>query len=275
MEKSVCAFILTSVKVILMSKRRSNTKSRYEHDAFLHNNPIEIPTEFNRNQKTFSQLDLVNVKPLTRNQGMVFDIWQDGYNMVLNGFAGCGKTYLAIYLALNEILDRETECTKLMIVRSCQPTKDTGFLPGTLEEKQMVYENPYPPIFDKLFKKKNQYKFLKEAGIVEFESTSYMRGVTLDNTIVVFDEVSSATYHEISTIITRLGKNSKVIFCGDTLQNDLVYERNLQSGYSKFIAISNMMPEFRSVHFTIDDCVRSDFVKSFLVAESRYMEVNR
>lgn len=261
-----------------MAKRRSNAKSRNQYfDEFLSNNPIPINShpEYNRSQKTFSQHDMNNIKPLTRNQERVFELYSDGFNLILNGFAGCGKTFMAIYLALNEILDPESPYEKLMIVRSATNVKNQGFLPGSLEEKTAVFELPYPPIFDKIFKKKNQYKFMKESGIVEFESTSYMRGVTLDNTIVVFDEVSSATYHEISTIITRLGNNSKLILCGDTLQNDLVYDRTLQSGYEKFIAISNMMPDFRSVHFTVDDCVRSDFVKSFLVAEQRYMETHR
>lgn len=261
-----------------MARRKSNTKSRNQYfDEFLSSNPIPINShpEYNRSPKTFSQHDMKAIKPLTRNQELVFDLYADGYNLILNGFAGCGKTMVAIYLALNEILDPESPYEKLMIVRSCSPTKNTGFLKGSLEEKEAVYEIPYSPIFDKIFKKKNQYKFMKEAGIVEFESTSYMRGVTLDNTIVVFDEVSSATYHEISTIITRLGNNSKVVLCGDSLQNDLIYERNLQSGYEKFIKISNMMPDFRSVNFTVDDCVRSDFVKSFLIAEQRYMETHR
>lgn len=257
-------------------RSKSNAKSKMfmdEFSSFLNSNPI--PQQVDYNQKKFSQLDLVNVKPLTHNQTRVFDLWQQDYSLVLNGFAGCGKTFLAVYLGLTDILDKDTPYEKIVIVRACQPTKNTGFLPGTLEEKNMVYEMPYPPIFDKLFRKKNQYKFMKEAGLVEFESTSYMRGVTLDNTIVIFDEVSSATYHEISTIITRLGTNSKIILCGDTTQNDLVYERNLQSGYTKFMEISNTIPEFRSVHFTVDDCVRSDFVKSFLIAEQRYIETHR
>lgn len=261
-----------------MAKRKSTTKSRNQYfDDFLSSNPIPINShpEYNRSQKTFSIHDMNNVKPLTRNQQLTFDLYADDYNLILNGFAGCGKTFLALYLALGQILDKDTPYEKLLIVRSASPTKDLGFLPGTLEEKSMVYEMPYAPIFDKLFKKKNQYKFMKEAGIVEFESTSYMRGVTLDNTIVVFDEVSSATYHEIATIITRLGENSKIVMCGDTLQNDLVYDRNLQSGYEKFIAIANMMPDFRAVHFNVEDCVRSDFVKSFLVAEQRYLETHR
>lgn len=261
-----------------MARRKSNTKSRNQYfDEFLSSNPIPINShpEYNRSPKTFSQHDMHAIKPLTRNQELTFDLYADGYSLILNGFAGCGKTFMAIYLALNEILDKDSPYEKLMIVRTAAPTKQQGFLPGSLEEKQMIYEMPYAPIFDKIFKKKNQYKFMKEAGMVEFESTSYMRGVTLDNTIVVFDEISSATYHEISTIVTRLGENSKIIMCGDTLQNDLVYDRTLQSGYEKFMKIANMIPDFRTVHFKVDDCVRSDFVKSFLIAEQRYLETNR
>lgn len=262
-----------------MARRKSNTKSRNQYfDEFLSSNPIPINShpEYNRSPKTFSQHDMKAIKPLTRNQELVFDLYADGYNLILNGFAGCGKTMVAIYLALNEILDPESPYEKLMIVR--EPSNSglsQGFLPGSLEDKQQIFEMVYPPIFDKIFKKTNQYKFMKEAGIVQFESTTYMRGHTFDNTIVIFDEASSATYHSLSSVITRLGHDSKIIFCGDALQNDLIYNKNIVSGYEKFIKISNMMPDFRSVNFTVDDCVRSDFVKSFLIAEQRYMETHR
>lgn len=261
----------------LRKSGRSNAKSRYydEFDSFLESNVIPMTSRIEPNQKTFTQHDLKNINPMTDNQEKLFDLWEDGYSFVLDGFPGCGKTTVACYLALHEILDKNSPYEKLIIVRSCQPTKDTGFLPGSQEEKEEIYELPYHDVFNNLFIKKNQYKFMKEAGIVQFTSTSYMRGLTFDNCIIVVDESASATYHELSTVITRMGKNSKIVFCGDENQNDLIYDRNLESGYAKFKAITQMMPDFRSINFTIDDCVRSGMVKSFLIAEKRYSDMQK
>ena len=256
-------------------KRRSNAKvrdTRGEYTRFIDNNPIPIPTEFN--QKKFSAMDLKNVNPMTLNQQRVFDLWADDYSMVLAGSAGSGKSFVALYLALAEVLDKVNGYEKIIIVRSAVPTRDLGFLPGTLEEKTEVYELPYAQLFDDLFKKKNQYKHLKAAGVVEFVTTANIRGLTWDNAIIVYDEFQSSTYHELATVATRLGKNSKVVYCGDLAQNDLIVKKNDVSGFTKFVGIVDRMPSFRKVYFTHDDIVRSGFVKEFIIAEENWCTAN-
>lgn len=252
-----------------MAKRRSNAKNNPKFDEFLSNNPIPIPTDFNRNQKTFSQHDLINVKPMTKNQERMFDMYSQGYNIAAIGYAGTGKTYLALYLALNELLQKDSPYDKIVIVRSVASVRDVGFLPGTLEEKIEVFETPYKETFDQLFKKTNQYKYMKQAGLVEFVSTSFIRGVTFRNAIVIFDEGQNATAEELSTVVTRLDSNSKLIVCGDTKQNDLIRKKTDVSGFPRFIQIMNLMPSFRNVIFQLDDIVRGGIVKEFLIAEDR------
>lgn len=248
-------------------KRKSNTKLR-EFARFIDNNPIPIPTEYN--QKKFSSMDLINVRPLTLNQKCVFDLWADGCSMVLAGSAGSGKSFMALYLALTDVLDKVNGYNKVIIVRSAVQARDQGFVPGTQEEKNAIYELPYTQLFNDLFKKNNQYKYLKEAGIVEFHTTGNIRGVTWDNSIVVFDEMQNANYEELSTVATRIGKNSKLIYCGDIAQNDLHRKKNDVSGFSKFIKIVENVPSFRTVFFNHDDIVRSGFVREFIIAEENY-----
>ena len=261
-----------------MSKRRSNAKVRANNfESFLNRNPIavpiEIPTQYN--QKKFTKHDMKSIQPKTRNQQLVFDLWRDDYSLLLQGFSGVGKTFLSSYLALNEILDQDSPYEKIIFIRSNASVRSPGFLPGSLDEKQEVLEIPFMQIFDDLFKKKNQYKYMKEAGLVEFHSTSFLIGLSFSNSIIIFDEFQNATYEEVATCIQRVSENSKLILCGDFMQNDLIRNKNDVSGFNKAVSIIDMMPDFRKVSFEIEDCVRSEFVKSFLVAEHRYNQTHK
>lgn len=224
-------------------------------------------------KKKFSVRDMKNIEPLTRSQESVFDHWEDDMNIMLNGFPGCGKSFLAIALALKEILSGDSPYKKLILTRTAVPTLSQGFLPGTLDEKLEVFEAPYKAICADLFRRSTAYETLKEAGIIEFTSTSYLRSMTFDDSIIVFDEWTSAAYNEVSTVITRLGHNSKIIMCGDENQCDRQNERNFVPSFDKVMRITSMMPTFRTVNFTIEDCVRSGVCKEFLVAEARYNEI--
>lgn len=263
-----------------MAKRRSNAKLRANNfDSFLDKNPHpsiqQIPTEYNINQKKFTRYDIKSIQPKTRNQQLVFDLWRDDYSLLLQGFSGVGKTFLATYLALNDILDQDSAYDKIIYVRSTTSIRSPGFLPGNLEEKNEVYELPMVQIFNDLFKKKNQYKFMKEAGLVEFHSTAFLRGLSFANAIIIFDEFQNANYEEIATCIQRVSENTKLVLCGDFMQNDLIKNKNDISGFHKAVSIIDMMPDFRKVSFEIEDCVRSEFVKSFLVAEYRYNQTHK
>lgn len=215
-------------------------------------------------RKKFSKHDIKYVKPLTENQLLAFQEWGQGQHLVLEGWPGVGKSFLATVMALNTVLDPETDQDKIVIVRSATPTKDVGFLPGDLSLKLEAYESPYMQICDQLFNWKNSYQNLKEIGIIEFASTSYLRGTSFDNAVVIFDEFQCATEAECDTVLTRISKNSRIIICGDSIhQNDI----GNKSGGIKMLNVIRKMDEISCIDFNINDIVRSDFVKSYLIAK--------
>ena len=165
------------------------------------------------------KLKPINIKPITEHQQETFSAWKSGDNLVLNGSAGTGKTFMSLYLALNEVFGR-TDYKKLVIIRSVVPTRDLGFLPGTVEEKLSAFETPYQQMCTELFNDKNSYETLKTKHQIEFLSTSYIRGTTFNNSILIIDECQNLTFHELDSIITRVGNNCRIIFCGDYYQSD-------------------------------------------------------
>ena len=226
----------------------------------------------NRSKKSSNRVsalhfELKKIYPMTENQKKVFDLYDEGKNLVVYGSAGSGKSFLSLYLGMKEMLD-EAAFSKIVILRSAVATRDLGFLPGTEREKISVYEAPYRAIINELFGRADAYDIMKQKDIIEFESTSFLRGLTYANCLIFVDEIENMTLHEISTIITRLGENSKIIFAGDIKQCDL-NERKENSGVKDLISIATIMPEFGLIEFTIDDIVRSDIVKSFLVAKEQ------
>ena len=222
--------------------------------------------------KIDASFSLARIEPITEAQKDVVESFNEGFNLVLMGSAGTGKTFLSLFLALNDIIRGKGERpSKIVLIRSIVSTRDIGFLPGTLREKMAVYEEPYKGIFSELFNRGDAWEILKTKGIVEFCSTSYLRGTTLNNTYIVLDEFQNCNYEEIRTIITRVGKNSRLIFCGDTKQNDLYRNKYDVSGMQEIVNIIEKMKEFDIVDFEISDIVRSDLVKSFIVAEEEYL----
>lgn len=215
-------------------------------------------------KKKVTPHDLLNIQPLTDRQRDAFEAFHNFDVISLLGSAGTGKSFLASYLALRSVAEKNHQ--KILIVRSAVPTREVGFLPGTLEEKEQVYERPYHPIFDQILNyKSNNFENMKEGGVVKFESTSYMRGETFDDTIIMFDEVQNATFQELDTVMTRVGENSKVMFIGDGKQADL-----RKNGLADFMKILNEMKAHGCVEFGIDDVVRSGIVKQYLIAKERF-----
>jgi predicted ribonuclease YlaK len=221
-----------------------------------------------RHQTTalFDISKLLKVEAKTENQQRAFDYFSEGYNLILSGSAGSGKTMLALYLGLKSLLLRKYE--KVVIVRSIVPTRNIGFLKGTQQEKECVYEQTYLNLVNKLLPTiPNAYDAMKKEKTLEFTSTSFIRGNNIDNAVVIIDEFSNLTYHELSSVITRLGENVRVIFSGDFFQSDLRYSDE-KEGVLKFLKVLSLMEEdFKRVDFTIDDVVRSGLVKRFLLAE--------
>ena len=222
------------------------------------------------NQLSASFSIVNHIKPMTDNQGKAFNSWHGGYNLMLHGIAGTGKTFLALYFALSEILNKNTPYKKVWIIRSTVSSRDQGFMPGTKAQKEAVFEEPYPPICTKFFDRGDAYQILKQKNMIEFRSTSFLRGVTFDDCIIVVDEIQNMNDGELHTIMTRVGQNCKIIFAGDIKQDDLTSKRfNEQSGIADFIKIIRSMPEFRFTEFFIDDIVRSDLVKSYIIARDK------
>ena len=215
---------------------------------------------------------LLDIKPLTPSQEKVFDAWEKQKNMFLFGCAGTGKSIVTMYLALRDILDEKTPYNKLYVVRSLVPTREIGFLPGDHEDKANLYQIPYKNMVRFMFEMPDDPSFemlyanLKAQDTVSFWSTSFIRGTTIDNSIVLVDESENLNFHELDSIITRLGVNSRIIFAGDAAQTDLT-KAHEKTGIMDFKKIIDDMDEFESIEFGIDDIVRSGLVKSYLISK--------
>lgn len=216
-------------------------------------------------RKTWSMHDLKTITPLTPTQEDFFHAWYNNDNVCTHGCAGTGKTFLAFYLALQEVLSKRQN--RIIIVRSAVPTREIGHLPGTLEEKIEKFEEPYHDILWELLGRASSYKDMKDAGLIEFHSTSFLRGLTWDNAIVIMDETENFTFHEIDSVMTRLGNNTRVIVTGDVKQTDLDGSRKLGAeGLTKAKEVFCSMDSFSCIEFTEHDIVRGPLVKSWIIA---------
>jgi len=218
------------------------------------------------NSMTVRLDDLLEYEPITENQKQAFEAWEDDDNLVLAGTAGTGKTFIALYMALEELLDPDSFYRRIVIIRSVVPTRDIGFLPGTAEEKKDMYNIPYKNICAELFGDAGAYNKLITARQIDFESTSFIRGSTFDDSIIIVDEMQNLTFHELDSVITRVGRNSKIIFCGDYKQSDFKYQDE-KDGLFKFMAILEQMKNFSIVQFGWDDIVRSGMVRDYIMTK--------
>ena len=223
-----------------------------------------------KKNKDINANSLVAIKHITDNQKIVFDTWKKGKNQFLFGAAGTGKTFVSLYLSLKDVLDLKTKFDKVVLVRSLIPTRDIGFLPGDEEDKASLYQVPYMNMVQFMFEMSNEQQFntlydrLNGQGTLFFLSTSYLRGLTFDNSIIIVDECQNLNFHELDTIITRVGQDSKIIFCGDFDQTDLT-RQNEKNGLHDFLRILMEMEEFNCLEFTIGDIVRSGFVRNYII----------
>tara|TARA_Y100001972_G_scaffold70356_1_gene85707 strand:- start:233 stop:985 length:753 start_codon:yes stop_codon:yes gene_type:complete len=215
---------------------------------------------------------LVNIDPITDNQKALFDSYKAGKHIIAYGSAGTGKTFVTLYNALKDVLDEKTPYEKIYIVRSLVSTREIGFLPGDHEDKSDIYQVPYKHMVKYMFQMSSDADFdmlygnLRAQDTIKFWSTSFLRGTTLDNAIVIVDEFQNLNFHELDSIITRIGENSKIYFCGDATQTDL-QKTNERNGIVDFMKIIRSMPSFDLIEFGIDDIVRSGLVKEYLIAK--------
>jgi len=215
---------------------------------------------------------LKSIQPLTDHQKEVFDCYAEGKHLILHGAAGTGKTFISLYLALQQVLDPQSPYDKVYMVRSLVPTREIGFLPGDHEDKSNLYQIPYKNMVRFMFEMpddnsfENLYANLRTQETISFWSTSFLRGTTLDNCVIIVDEFSNLNFHELDSIITRVGQDSRIIFSGDYAQSDLV-KKHEKSGVLDFLKIAQAMESFCCIEFGIDDIVRSGLVKEYLIAK--------
>lgn len=221
----------------------------------------------NNEQNKTVHFDLKFITPLTSNQTKAFDYYHEGFNLMLHGYAGTGKSFCALYLALDEILNKKTSYEKIIIVRSVVPSRDMGFLPGSMKEKIQVYEEPYREICDTLFGNRSGYDILKMRGVIHFTSTSFLRGMTFNNSIVILDEAQNLSFQEVDTVMTRMGDNSRLIVCGDFRQTDLNKPHD-KEGITQLMRITNRINTVKHIEFQKEDIVRSGFVRSYIIQKA-------
>jgi len=229
-----------------------------------------------KRRKPINSEMLREIEPLTENQQKLFDAYDKNQNIIAYGCAGTGKTFITLYNALCDVLDERTPYEKIYIVRSLVATREIGFLPGDHEDKSSLYQIPYKNMVKYMFQMPTDSDFemlygnLKTQDTISFWSTSFIRGTTLDKAIIIVDEFQNLNFHELDSIITRVGEDSKIMFCGDATQSDLI-KTNERNGIIDFMQILRIMPSMDIIEFGVDDIVRSGLCKEYLLAK---MELN-
>ena len=233
---------------------------------------IGLTTKQMKRKKPIGNSYLLDIEPITDNQKKLFDSYAEEKHLVAYGTAGTGKTFISLYNALADILDENTPYERIYLVRSLVSTREIGFLPGDHEDKADIYQIPYKNMVKYMFQMPTDADFemlygnLKAQDSIKFWSTSFIRGTTLDNAIIIVDEFQNLNFHELDSIITRVGENSRIVFCGDASQTDLV-KTNDRNGIHDFLNILRKMPSFDIIEFGIDDIVRSGLVKEYIIAK--------
>lgn len=233
---------------------------------------VGLTTRQMKRKKPLSSDYLIDIEPLTDNQKKLFESYAAQKHLVAYGCAGTGKTFITLYNALREVLDERSPYERIYLVRSLVATREIGFLPGTYEDKSDIYQIPYKNMVKYMFQMPSDADFemlygnLKSQETIKFWSTSFLRGTTLDNAIIIVDEFQNMSFHELDSIITRVGENTKICFCGDATQSDLI-KTNERNGIVDFMSVLRKMPSFDIIEFGIDDIVRSGLVKEYIVAK--------
>ena len=233
---------------------------------------IGLTTKQMKRKKPIGNTYLLDIEPITENQKKLFDSYAEGKHLVAYGTAGTGKTFISLYNALADVLDETTPYERIYLVRSLVSTREIGFLPGDHEDKADIYQIPYKNMVKYMFQMPTDADFemlygnLKAQETIKFWSTSFIRGTTLDNAIIIVDEFQNLNFHELDSIITRVGENSRIMFCGDASQTDLV-KTNDRNGIHDFLNILRKMPSFDIIEYGIDDIVRSGLVKEYIISK--------
>jgi len=233
---------------------------------------VGLMSKLSKRKKPIGQELLLDIEPLTDNQRKLFESYDAGKHLVAHGVAGSGKTFLCLFKALQDVLSEHTPYEKIYIVRSLVPTREIGFLPGSHDDKASLYQIPYKNMVKYMFQMPSDADFemlygnLKAQETISFWSTSFIRGTTLDNCIIIVDELENLNFHELDSIITRVGENTKILFCGDASQSDLI-RQNEKNGVVDFIKILRQMPSFDIIEFEVADVIRSGLIKEYIITK--------
>jgi len=233
---------------------------------------VGLTTRQMKRKKPLSSEYLVDIEPLTDNQRKLFDAYKEQKHLVAYGCAGTGKTFITLYNAIQDVLNERSPYERVYIVRSLVATREIGFLPGSHDDKADIYQIPYKNMVKYMFQMPSDADFemlygnLKSQETIKFWSTSFLRGTTLDNAIIIVDEFQNLNFHELDSIITRVGENTKIMFCGDATQSDL-QKTNERNGIVDFMSVLRKMPSFDIIEFGIEDIVRSGLVKEYITAK--------
>jgi len=233
---------------------------------------ISMSAKHMKRKKPINTEMMRDIEPLTDNQKKLFESYKDGKNLVAYGAAGTGKTFITLYNALQDVLNSSTPYEKIYIVRSLVATREIGFLPGDHDDKSFLYQIPYKHMVKYMFEMPTDADFemlygnLKAQNTIDFWSTSFIRGTTLDKSIIIVDEFQNLNYHELDSIMTRVGSHTKIMFCGDATQTDLI-KQNERNGIHDFMRILRVMPSLNIIEFGVEDIVRSGLCKEYLLAK--------
>ena len=233
---------------------------------------VGLISKFSKRKKPIGQELLLDIEPLTDNQRKLFESYDAGKHLVAHGVTGSGKTFLCLFKALQDVLSEYTPYEKIYIVRSLVPTREIGFLPGSHDDKASLYQIPYKNMVKYMFQMPSDADFemlygnLKAQETISFWSTSFIRGTTLDNCIIIVDELENLNFHELDSIITRVGENTKILFCGDASQSDLI-RQNEKNGVVDFMKILRQMPSFDIIEFEVADVIRSGLIKEYIITK--------
>jgi len=233
---------------------------------------VGLMSKLSKRKKPIGQELLLDIEPLTDNQRKLFESYDAGKHLVAHGVAGSGKTFLCLFKALQDVLSEHTPYEKIYIVRSLVPTREIGFLPGSHDDKESLYQIPYKNMVNYMFQMPSDADFemlygnLKAQETISFWSTSFIRGTTLDNCIIIVDELENLNFHELDSIITRVGENTKILFCGDASQSDLI-RQNEKNGVVDFMKILRQMPSFDIIEFEVEDVIRSGLIKEYIITK--------
>jgi predicted ribonuclease YlaK len=233
---------------------------------------VGLMSKLSKRKKPIGAELLLDIEPLTDNQRKLFESYDAGKHLVAHGVAGSGKTFLCLFKALQDVLSEYTPYEKVYIVRSLVPTREIGFLPGSHDDKASLYQIPYKNMVKYMFQMPSDADFemlygnLKAQETISFWSTSFIRGTTLDNCIIIVDELENLNFHELDSIITRVGENTKILFCGDASQSDLI-RQNEKNGVVDFMKILRQMPSFDIIEFEVADVIRSGLIKEYIITK--------